>query len=61
MDHEIVASSSQDHSSDELQETQMCLDFSDVSSDNGINCTGFNNCGQSDSDFEAVEDLFPKI
>ena len=55
--HEMVASSSQDHSSNEFQETQMCLDSSDLSNDNGINCTGLNNSGQSDSDFEAIEDL----
>ena len=55
--HETVASSLQDHSSDEFQETQMCLDSPDLSSDSGNNCTCLNISGQSDSDFEAVEDL----
>ena len=47
--HETVASSSQDHSSDEFQETQMCLDSSDLSNDSDNNCTGLNISGQSDS------------
>ena len=55
--HETVASSSQDHSSDEFLETQMCLDSLERSSDSGNNCTGLNISGQSDSDFEAVEEL----
>ena len=59
--HEMAASSSQDHSSDEFQETQMCLDSSDLSNDNGINCTGLNIVGSQIVILKPLKIFFQKI